>query len=170
MIATRFTRIVATTTLAFLLAGCASMFAGTSQKFDIKSDPHSAKIEIRDENDDVVFTGTTPDTVKLKKKQGYFVAKEYKVTIEKPGFKPVVITLRPSAGGWYIVGNAFLPFFGLFGWVVVDPLTGAMWTYRPKEIDKELESQVSELDEDTISVVLLEDVPAERRDEMVRIN
>lgn len=169
MIATRFTRIAAAVAAsAFLLAGCASIFAGTSQKFDIKSDPHSANIEIRDENDEVVFTGTTPDTVKLKKKQAYFVAKEYEVTIEKSGFKPVVITLRPSAGGWYIVGNAFIG--GLIGWVIVDPLTGAMWTYRPKEIDKALEHQVSELDEDTISVVLLEDVPAERRDEMVRIN
>lgn len=169
MIATRFTRVVAAMTAsAFLLAGCASIFAGTSQKFDIKSQPDSANIEIRDENQNVVFTGTTPDTVKLKKKQAYFVAKEYEVKIEKPGYKPVTITLRPSGGGWYIAGNAFIG--GLIGWLIVDPLTGAMWTYRPKEIDKALERQVSELDEDTISVVLLEDVPAERRDEMVRIN
>lgn len=169
MIATRFTRTVAAVAAsAFLLAGCATMFAGTSQKFDIKSDPHGANIEIRDESQEVVFTGTTPDTVKLKKKQGYFVAKEYEVKIEKPGFKPLTITLRPSAGGWYIVGNAFS--WGIFGWLIVDPLTGAMWTYRPKEIDKALEHQVSELDEDTISVVLLEDVPAEMRDAMVRIN
>lgn len=170
MIAIRFTRIVAAVAAsAFLLAGCASIVAGTSQKLDITSDPSGAGIEIRDEKQEVVFTGITPANVSLKKKQAYFVGKEYEVVIRKPGYKPMTVNLRPHGGGWYIAGNAFLPIFWIIGLVIVDPLTGAMWTLHPKTIDKTLETQVSATP-GSLSVVLLEDVPAELRDEMVRIN
>jgi len=70
--------------------------------------------------------------------------------------------------GWYI-GN--LLFGGLIGLLIVDPLTGAMWTLDPKDINLILEKKTAGLPSDrrALSVVSLEDVPDYLRDKMIRI-
>jgi len=34
---------------------------------------------------------------------------------------------------WYLAGN--IVFGGIAGWLIVDPLTGAMWRLSPKEVN-----------------------------------
>ncbi len=150
------------------LAACATIFGQSTQNVTISSDPSEATVKVVDETGAQVFDGATPASVTLTKKRGYFKGKSYTVTIEKTGYQPLEVALTPRAGGWYIGGNII--FGGLIGWFIVDPLTGAMWTLTPKEIDGQLLSSVSQGDALNLSVLLLEQVPVDLRNQMVRVN
>jgi hypothetical protein len=147
-------------------AGCASIIKGGAQEIPVSSSPSEATITVRNAAGDVVYSGVTPATVTLKKKSAYFAGHNYAVTIEKAGYAPQTVNLERGVAAWYVGGN--LGFGGLLGWLVVDPLTGAMWTYRPKDISAALASQVS-FDDGVLHVVLLDDVPQEARDDLAPI-
>lgn len=151
-----------------VLSGCASIIKGSSQDISIRSTPTDASVRVVDEGGDQIFSGRTPASVTLTKKKGYFSGKTYTVTIEQAGYDPVEVAVKPRASGWYVGGN--IVFGGLIGWFIVDPLTGAMWTYEPEAIDQTLGEQVSFDGTSQVSVVLLEQVPLEIRDKMVPVN
>lgn len=150
------------------LVACGTIIGQTTQDVAIRSDPSEAAVTVVDEAGAQVFNGTTPASVTLTKKLRYFKGKSYTVTIEKAGYQPLQVALTPRANGWYIGGNFI--FGGLIGWIIVDPLTGGMWTLTPKEVDGQLESSVSQNSGLDLSVVLLERVPDDLRNEMVRVN
>lgn len=152
------------------LCGCATIVNKPSQKIAINSQPSGASVKIVDEDGVNVYNGVTPSTAALKKGRGYFKSKSYKVTVSKSGYSPTTINLTARVSGWYIGGN--FVFGGLLGWLVVDPLTGAMFTLDPKEVSVDLSSNVSVLENDDtkqISVLLLEDVPENMRSKLVPI-
>lgn len=73
--------------------------------------------------------------------------------------------------GWYLVGNIFIG--GLIGWLIVDPLTGAMWTLSPDMIYAPLGQQsVLPGSDGDLVVILKQDIPAELYETLglVRIN
>lgn len=107
-----------------------------SELINIATTPSAADVEIIDEDGGAIFNGTTPTSVTLKKADGYFDKKSYKMTISLDGYTAQTINMQTSPSGWYIVGN--LVFGGLIGWLIVDPLTGAMWTISPTDINEEL--------------------------------
>lgn len=150
------------------LAACATIFGQSDQDIAIDSTPDGAAVTVTDEAGAQVFTGTTPSSVTLTKKRGYFQGKSFNVTISKDGYEPVEVALTPRANGWYIGGNILIG--GLIGWFIVDPLTGAMWTLEPKEINQELVGSQSSMDSQQLSIYLLEEVPENRRADLVRIN
>jgi hypothetical protein len=153
----------------FILAGCASIVSKSNWPVIIRSTPDEADISIRDvkEGKDV-FKGKTPTTVTLTSKGGYFKGKTYLVQASKEGFEKQSIEIISNVNGWYI-GN--LIFGGLIGFLIVDPLTGAMWTLDPKEVNLKLTSKSSEVprDQRTLSIVLLKDVPDQLHDKLIRI-
>jgi hypothetical protein len=109
------------------LAGCASIVSGSRSKFHADCPTCKADVTIRDDRSgEVVFSGTTPADTKLKRGAGFFRAAEYTLTLSKDGYAPVTYKVKSGLNGWYIAGNFF--FGGLIGWLIVDPLTGAMWT------------------------------------------
>ena len=59
----------------------------------------------------------------------------YVVKIEKDEFSPFETEVKGGLNGWYF-GNVV--FGGLLGIVIVDPLTGAMWTLRPDDLTVEM--------------------------------
>ncbi len=150
------------------LVACGTIIGQTTQDVAIRSDPSEAAVTVVDETGAQVFNGTTPASVTLTKKRGYFKGKSYTATIEKAGYQPLEVALVPRASGWYIGGNII--FGGLIGWIIVDPLTGGMWTFSPKEIDGQLQSGTSRNDTLDLSFMLLERVPDELKDRMVRVN
>ncbi|MBI5492099.1 MAG: hypothetical protein HY893_04115 [Deltaproteobacteria bacterium] len=156
--------------MALLLStGCASIIAGKNQLIGINSNPDSAQILIKDEYGQVVFKGTTPTSVLLQKGDGYFHGKDYTVEIAKDGYSKQIVTIKSGPGGWYLLGN--IVFGGLIGWFIVDPLTGAMWTLSPDKVNAELSKNPStgKLNPNDLYIVLLDDVPANLRDQMVRV-
>lgn len=91
------------------------------------------------------------------------------MAFKKTGYDSHSAVIRRKADGWYIFGN--LVFGGLVGWLIVDPLTGAMWKLEP-EVSATLTAKTSSLntEEQSIKIVRLEDVPEDLRDKMIQIN
>lgn len=150
-----------------LMTGCASIVGDTEQVVTISSTPSSANVTITDEKMVEVHSGKTPMTVQLRKSDGsYFGGKTYTVEISKDGYKSRTMMINSSPNGWYIGGN--LIFGGLIGWLIVDPMTGAMYNLSPDVIDATLGESVTRAEDgkSEITLVLLEDVPSEMREKM----
>lgn len=107
------------------LTGCASIVGDTQHPVTVMSSPDGAKFEVRNENGVVVHRGSTPASVSLKGGDGYFDGETYTIKFTKPGHEEQVVTVESSVYGWYW-GNIL--FGGLIGMLIVDPLTGAMYT------------------------------------------
>ena len=154
------------------VTGCATIVGDPTQVMPIKSTPSDAKVLITDENGVQVYQGKTPTTVTLQKSDGsYWGGKSYTVVISKEGHKTQTIPVTTSPSGWYIAGN--FVFGGIIGWFIVDPLNGNMYNLSPEAIDSTLAEESAHNNSATdgsITVMLLQDVPQEFRDKMVRID
>jgi len=117
--------------------GCASIVGDTTELVTINSDPAGAEVVVRDEKGVEVFHGTTPASLNLEKKAGYFEGKDYTFEFTKPGFQSRVVLLESETSNWYLWGN--IAFGGLIGWFIVDPITGAMWKYEPPAVTTNLD-------------------------------
>ena len=115
--------------LALASSGCATIVARSTQKVDVSSAPAGAAVAITNRAGEVVHSGTTPLTAKLRKGAGYFKKESYAVRFTKDGYETRELTLTGTMSGWYI-GNIL--FGGLIGMLVVDPQTGAMYRLEPK--------------------------------------
>lgn len=155
---------------AGLLSGCASIVGqGGAEAIKLSSSPDQADVSIADETGRIVYRGNTPTVVNLEKKKAYFSGKDYTITITKPGYKDQTILVKTRANGWYLAGN--LLFGGLIGYLIVDPLTGAMWTFNTKDVNVNLAGEgLSNKDAMGLNVVMLRDVPPELRDDLVRLS
>jgi hypothetical protein len=85
------------------------------------------------------------------------------------GYTDKNITINTKVNGWYIAGNII--FGGLIGWIVVDPLTGAMWTLDTNKLNVTMEAaKHANLDiPDAHGIMLLGQVPLSLRSHMVRV-
>jgi hypothetical protein len=153
-------------------AGCATIVGSPTQPISVASTPSEATITVVDEAGVEVFKGATPSTVILKKHAGgYWAKKSYTVTVAREGFKPQSIPVTASANGWYIVGNFFIG--GAIGWFAVDPFNGNMYTLSPETIAANLSKGLAHNNgatDGSISIVLLEDVPPNLKDRLIRVN
>jgi uncharacterized protein YceK len=113
--------IVAITTLS----GCASIVSKSSYPVAINSTPDQATFTIKNKEGVTVHSGTTPATVTLKSDAGYFRGETYTINFSKPDYQDQTAILDSSVNDWYF-GNLVLG--GLTGLLIVDPLTGAMWS------------------------------------------
>jgi hypothetical protein len=139
--------------------GCATIIKGTRQSVSIFATPAGSKVTIYDESGSVIMSQQAPCTVRLARGTGYFSGGEYRVQVEKEGYSPAIVTISPSLGGWYIVGNLFIG--GLIGWLVVDPISGAMWNLHPRTVNANLAKQGASLPgrDATIFVTLQSQAP-----------
>jgi hypothetical protein len=149
--------------------GCASIIKGSTRKVSIDSQPPGASVVItKADTQAVVQTGTTPFTVNLDSKRGYFKGQSYTVRLELPGYQSDEILLESKLTGWYF-GN--IVFGGLIGMLIVDPLTGAMWNITPEKIERPLTAQqISMLQNgEGFLVSLIADTTPAERDAMKRV-
>lgn len=159
---------IAPTLLVLLFSGCASIMDGSTHTVAISSSPSEAKLEIRDTTGMNVHSGLTPASVSLQKGAGYFKKREYVVEISKPGYQKQIINLTASPSGWYIAGNLLIG--GLIGWLVVDPVTGAMWTLKPDNISASMQATTVSANELKLNVALLNDLTPQQRTGLVSVN
>jgi hypothetical protein len=106
--------------LSVLSTGCASIVSKSHWPVTVTSDPPGQSVTVRNEEGSVVHSGTTPFTVTLPASNGFFGKMDY--TLEGPHG---TVPMDASLNFWYF-GNII--FGGLIGILIVDPLTGAMWT------------------------------------------
>lgn len=149
------------------LSGCASIIGKSSpQLITINSTPSEANLRIEDiRTGAVIHAGKTPYTATLARNAGYFKSARYQVVIEKDGYAAKQFIVDGTPNGWYIGGN--FVFGGLIGWLIVDPLTGAMWTLSPELINAELGAKTTLIKTgDGLAIALKSDVPRELQEKL----
>ncbi|CAL92956.1 PEGA domain-containing protein [Azoarcus olearius] len=146
---------------ALSLAGCATIIGSTTQPVTIKTEPEGAQISVSNRAGEKIHSGSTPVTVTLNRGAGYFKAETYTVRIAKEGYEPREVVLEGHVNGWYF-GNII---FGgvILGMLIVDPLSGAMFTLSPDKVDEALQKTgvTGSKDDGSLTVVLIENVPEE---------
>jgi hypothetical protein len=159
--------------------GCASVFNGTQQSVTIDSIPPGASFIVHKiepgatsepaTEEKTVITGKTPATVLLRRKASYFKGQSYAVQFELEGYRSSTITITPKLSGFYF-GNII--FGSLLGMVIIDPLTGGMWSLAPDKIEHALtpeQASVIKTGEGFVVQLLSKTSPGERAN-MMRIN
>lgn len=112
-------------TLALAASGCASIVSESNYPVRIDSYPQGATFAVRNENFDIVCTGTTPGTVFLESDSGFFKKAKYNIFFSLDGHENTNVDFNASIDPWYF-GNLILP--GSLIWMLfADPVTGAMW-------------------------------------------
>lgn len=167
------TRTACVTTLTALVlvgTGCASIVHGGPRTVTVSTVPSGAKATLaKATTGEVISVNTTPFTVALSPKAGYFKGQSYKLKLELPGYTTSEVELKATLSGWYF-GNILLG--GVIGMLIVDPATGSMWNLSPDKIDQPLTAnQASLLKTGNGFVVTLASQLTEReRASMIRIN
>ncbi len=97
--------------------GCATVFSKSDYPVRINSTPPGAEIVVTASDGTRVFEGTTPTTVNLKTKKGFFSGQNYTIRARMSGYEPLTAPVVRSVDGWYI---ANVLFGGVLGLLVVD--------------------------------------------------
>ena len=143
--------------LALAFTSCSSIVHRGKQDVKIKSQP-GANIVIKDNFGNTIIEGEEQLSVKLDRAKGFFEKGNYVIEVTKEGYKPVTMSLTGEMNkGSYIVGNLFS--WQILGWLIVDPLTGAMWTLSTPDGQKA----------ENINILLKENVTGEMLDKAVKI-
>jgi hypothetical protein len=128
--------------VVLVITGCATIIHGGSQQINITSTPEGAQVTIFDSSNHQIWSSdTTPAVAKLRRGEEYFGGASYRIEISKPGYQKEIVTVSSSMNGWYLVGNLFVG--GLIGWLIIDPVTGAMWTLSPSNVSQSLNKSPS---------------------------
>ncbi len=157
--------------LTIFLTGCGTIMIGGEQNISISSTPSAARITVKDTNGYVVAKGITPTTITLSKGSGKvfdFTKPEYTLVVEKEGYAPVDVQLAGKMNLWYLLGNGC--FLNVFGWFVIDPYTGGMWTIKPEDVNADFTASSMMPQDGELFIVLREDVPKELEPLLVPLN
>ncbi|TQR34554.1 hypothetical protein DMB92_00895 [Campylobacter sp. MIT 99-7217] len=152
--------LLAVSILGILVSACATFINGSDQTTNFTSNPSGASIVIKNANGVNVGNYTTPTRVKLERGNGYFKAQKYTIEVTKQGYKTVSFELNSRLSGWYLAGN--LVYGGFIGWLVFDPITGAMYVLKPEG------EGVSGNDKEVV-ITLIEDLTDEQRSKLTKI-
>ncbi len=104
---------------------CATIVSPNQYPVIINATPAGAEISITDRAGREIYRGTAPATVYLRSGHSYFRRGQYAVRVSKPGYDDQIFPIEGNINGWYF-GN--LLFGGIIGMLIVDPLSGAMYT------------------------------------------
>ena len=152
-----------------VISGCATIVSKSVYPVIISSHPDGANITVVNNSGLTVFKGKTPSTVKLKAGAGFFKGADYTVTFKKKGYKTYQARIQRGVDGWYVLGNFFIG--GVWGWLIVDPATGAMWTLENLYVSLIPGNNVNRENKDAgIRIVTIDEVPKNLRKNLVRIN
>lgn len=161
-------------TVALLSTSCATIVSRSRYNVSINSAPSGANVRILNRRGVEVANGFTPMTVRLKAKSGFFRAAEYTIIFNKEGYEESHRTIDAELKPWYF-GNIL--FGGPIGFLIIDPLSGAMWKIEDTYITQTLMPKATPLAEakpekggKSIQVYSINDIPNEWRERMARVN
>jgi hypothetical protein len=140
--------------MALLFTGCASVLCGPTQSVAINSRPPGAEVLVYDSQGEIVLEETTPCVAELKRRNQNFESAGYVVLVRKPGYEPVQVPLTGQLNRAYLANILF----GGIG-LIVDPLTGSMWTLSPDNVDSTLVNQHAAFFKEGLLICLEEEVP-----------
>jgi hypothetical protein len=151
---------------SLLLTNCATIFSSFQNKqTTIDSVPSKLSFTVTDRDGKVISQGTTPSTVTLPPSYGYFKAGTYTVEVKKGNKVIGKETVSSGLNGWYF-GNIAIG--GLIGMLIVDPLTGAMYS-SPDTITVNAQSMVAVGHNQSLQIVDISALSQAQRNKLVRI-
>lgn len=148
------------------LQGCASILGESNYPVAVSSAPTGASFEITDRQGQVVHSGNTPSTVTLKSGNGYFSGQTYQLKFKKEGYPDKTVELDSSLSGWYW-GNILIG--GLIGFLIVDPLTGAMYKL-PESSSADMGEPIAQSATPGLSITSIDSLTSAQRQMLVPIN
>ena len=110
-----------------ILAGCATIFKGTSSTVGFSSEPTGATVYVNG-----FPRGTTPLSIKLESK------KTYQIQFKKDGFESTTYVITNHVGGGWVILDVVLT--GLIG-VVVDAVTVSWYDLDQNAVNTVLQAQ-----------------------------
>ncbi len=154
--------------LAALLTSCASIFNRNQKNVAVSSMPSGMTFEVKDRDGKVLQSGTTPATVRLGTGYRYMKGQAYTFVFRRGSQVVGTTALETRISGWYW-GNFVLG--GLPGLLLIDPLTGGMWT-MPENVHFGAPASpalAASRKTGEIRVMSLADVPPHLRSKLVRL-
>ncbi len=150
-----------------MLSSCASIFNRTTKDIAVTSSPSGLYFEVRDRQNKLVSSGTTPASIQLSSRYGFFKGQTYTFTAKRAGTEVGSMVMYAGLSPWYF-GNLVLG--GALGMLIIDPATGGMWTL-PKAVHIEAKPgwAVLKPTENRLQVLALSDLPPHLRKHLVRI-
>jgi hypothetical protein len=107
------------------LVSCATVLQSGPEPVTITSEPPEALVTITNlRTHQRLLRASTPVIAPLARHAGYMRPARYQVVVEKPGYQPYVMLLHAELEHKYF-GNFVAG--GPLGFLVIDPLTGAMY-------------------------------------------
>lgn len=154
------------TMLMIALSGCASMISESKNPVYIDSVPTKMEIVVTDRDGDIVYRGKTPTVVDLDAGSGYFVREQYTVSLYDGKNIIGQRKIESSIDVWY-----FANWFGatLIGFLIVDPITGAMWTLEEHVTVYQDVGSTHTQPSYQIQLVEIEDIPESQRDSLIAL-
>lgn len=150
-----------------LLSSCASIFNRPSKNIQVTSTPPGLSFEVKDRQGLLVHSGTTPATINLSSRYGFFKGQTYTFTARSGGREVGSMVMYAGLSPWYF-GNLLIG--GALGMLIIDPATGGMWTL-PSSVHIDASSKLASFtsSKDELRIVALTDVPLHLRSKLVRI-
>lgn len=142
--------------LLLLISSCASLVSRKIYPISLNSKPNNATVTVTDLHGREVFKGITPVAIPLKASAGFFKRAHYFVKFEKNGYSEKTARIHFKVDSWYW-GN--LLFGGFIGFLIVDPLTGAMYKLATPFIFETLTPTTANLDNSTLRIYNIHDIP-----------
>jgi len=125
--------------IVVLFFGCATIINGGKQSVTVNVLGNSGAdvfiSELAEDSETILTTGKSGLSFEFKTGKGYFKKAKYKVKAKQDG-KKVERILEPKMNLLYYLGANLLvagPLTGMVGYLIVDPLTGAMWNFDLEE-------------------------------------
>lgn len=146
-------------------ASCASIVSDSQYPVSINSSPSDAKFKITNQYGVVVHSGRTPAYINLDAGNGYFKKARYDITYQKRGYKAKKYQLTSTIDGWFW-GNIL--FGGLVGFLIVDPLTGAMYKL-PESVNVSLDDN-RRADSSGLNIIDINSLSTHQKSKLVRLN
>jgi hypothetical protein len=150
--------------LAVFATSCATVFNRSSKNVAIHSDPQGMSYEVVNRKGVKVASGTAPATLRLPTHSSYMRGESYVFTFKQGNRVVGQKTLDSSISGWYW-GNFLIG--GVIGMLVIDPLSGSMWT-MPSELYMS-GVQASVQPAGSLQLITLESVPLEQRTQLISL-
>lgn len=129
-----------------------------------------ASVEVRDDRGIRLCAGSTPTSFRLKRvEKGSFNSIDYHVAVRTPQGYSQQVMLRAVPNGWYICGEFI--FEPKVGWIAFAPEHGAFYRLPQSKVAAAGEDDPDPgEDNPNVSFVLVDDVPAELRKSLKRLN
>lgn len=147
----------------FSLNSCVVLFSKSHYPVTFESTPSNRPFTVTNRKGEMVYKGTTPAKIPLKSSSAFFEREIYSVTFTAANGETVTLPITFHIDGWYIAEVFGGPYTILF-WLVLDPLTGSMYTIDNAHINADLQYLESSNNGRQFRIMELQDYKGDPKD------